>query len=976
MNQQVRLSLHRLFGAAGMIRQKVYTRLASFCVEYAHSDEPVPFEKRKELKYLPIAPGQCWSDTPYGCGWFHLTATVPQKAKGKHVAFLIALGGEGCLIDNDGNPVDGLTKIGGFIEALQPAVAKRLIEYKQNADGGETLDLWIEAGNNHMLSDIFKRAYFKQADIVEVRDDIKAYYYDYLALLMQAGVCEEGKRYTITAALKASRKAAKHYAPEDVANARAVLAEEMKNGEQNPYTVYATGHAHLDLAWLWPIRETKRKAVRTFTNALSNIEKYDGYIFGASQPQQFAWMEKEYPTLFARLKEQIEAGRIEVQGGMWVECDTNVTSGESLIRQNLYGKRYWKEKFGKDMNFCWLPDVFGFSGNLPQILKKCGMDYFLTIKLSWCEHNKFPHRTFVWEGIDDSSVLVSMPPEETYNSDGTPYGIAKAVKNFPEKDVLQEFQMLYGIGDGGGGPGEGHIESVMREGHMAGMPKVVMTPAQTYFDRLGGYADKLPRYKGELYLEKHQGTYTTQGKNKWYNRKIETLLHNVELVGAAASLKGYRYPAARVEEIWKEVLLYQFHDIIPGSSIKRVYDESVARYGILYDELEAIEREALSYLKGEGDNALNATSYDIDRVVERNGKYYRFRAPAYGTGALIPAEENPALKAENGVLENEYLRVTIGKDGNLDQIVVKETGKEYAGRFMNRLNVYRDKRLYYNAWDIDINYTKKAPTAFTLESVSYQTESGAAIAVCKYRYGKSTLTQKIELKSGSRLVEFTTTVDWQETHKMLRAEFRPAVFAPQVTCDIQMGNLKRSTGDRSKIEKAQFEISAHKWIDVSENGYGLSVLSDCKYGWRVKEGLISLNMLRSPMWPAKNADKGTHIIRYALYPHEGDCYDANTAREGYFFNNPPIAAEGSALQSFVASDNPHVVVETVKPSENGEGIIVRMYEDSGASTTAKLSVSFPYRSVVETDLIETELGAIDDLTLTFKPFEIRTFLFR
>ncbi|MBO5776172.1 MAG: alpha-mannosidase, partial [Clostridia bacterium] len=428
-----------------------------------------------------------------------------------------------------------------------------------------------------------------------VNEEAKSTYYDALALEYQISL-DECKGVKKKSARRALHKALAIAAKGDYKGASEILKAEYQVGEENPFTIYATGHAHLDLAWLWPIRETKRKAARTFANQLRNMERYPDYVFGASQPQQFAWMEEMYPELFEELKAAVARGQLEVQGGMWVECDTNVTSGESLIRQNLYGKRYWKEKFGKDMRMCWLPDVFGFSGNLPQILKKCGMDYFLTIKLSWNEHNKFPHRAFVWEGIDDSDVVVHMPPDETYNSEGNAWSLMNAIRNFPEKDKVKNISMLYGIGDGGGGPGEGHIEMLRHESDMKELPKVKFAHTIDFFDKLNEQKDELVRHKGELYLEKHQGTYTSQSNNKMNNRKIEFALHNVEFLASVAAKKGYVYPKEKIEKIWKEVLLYQFHDIIPGSSIHRVYEESVARYEVMLGELKEIREDILAFL--------------------------------------------------------------------------------------------------------------------------------------------------------------------------------------------------------------------------------------------------------------------------------------------------------------------------------------------------------------------------------------------
>ncbi|MFA5449636.1 MAG: glycoside hydrolase family 38 C-terminal domain-containing protein [Clostridia bacterium] len=974
----VRVKANRELAA---IKRRVYTKVGKLKAQYVYSKEPIPYGEIDPDTLKNIRPGQIWSKEDFGCAWFKFKGRVPESASGKHIAMLIGLGAEGCLFDKDGTPIQGLSSLNGFIETHQPTIGKRYIDFTPSAEGGEEIDIWVEAGNNKLLPGLFwAKAIFKQADIVAVRDDIKDLYYDYLALFLQLQDenPQSKKHASIKTALKAASAATKKYDAAAVQEARNILKAEMANGEDSPYTVYSTGHAHLDLAWLWPMRETKRKAGRTFANALRNMERYPEYIFGASQPQQFEWIEDIYPKQFKQIKAAIESGAMEVQGGMWVESDTNVPSGEALIRQNLYGKRYWKEKFNKDMNFCWLPDVFGFSGNLPQILKKSGMDYFLTIKLSWNEHNKFPSNSFIWEGIDDSQVLVHMPPEGNYNSDAAPFSVAFARDNYVEKDVSKNFGMLYGVGDGGGGPGEIYIELALRQQDMKGLPKVKLSPAQKLFEALDKERDKFSVYKGELYLEKHQGTYTTQSKNKYFNRKLEILLHNVEFLYTAAAEKGLEYPREALDRIWKEVLLYQFHDIIPGSSIKRVYDESVPRYEKMQEELFALRDTALDALKsGKKLTAVNLTGYTVNELIRKDDKAYTAVIPPYGAAQLKEYKDTGAIKADDNTIESDLYIIKFGSNGNITSLVDKKTNKDHAGDYLNKLSVYKDKRLYYNAWDIDINYTKKKPAEFKLIGASTKSYGSFAVRENLYSYGKSSLTQKIIVTEGKPLIEFSTVVDWQETHKMLRAEFRPAVFADEVVCDIQMGSLKRSTKNETSVEKAQFEISAHKWVDVSENGEGFSVITDCKYGWRIKEGLMSLNLLRSPMWPAKDADKGTHSIKYALYPHTGDVFEAETAKHAYIFNNPPVISDDEVvLPSYAQSSAPNIVIETIKTAESGEGVIIRAYEDTGRATQGSIKTAAKYTEVYETDLIENITNPADLETIEFKPFEIKTFLLK
>ncbi|MBO7156758.1 MAG: alpha-mannosidase [Clostridia bacterium] len=957
-----------------------YKKVGTLTAEYSPSAEPVPYAQREELSYRTIKKGQVWARKSYACAWFHFRGTIPECAKGKKVAALFAIGSEGLVYDRNGNPKQGITGLRSFVEFAQPASGKKYYEITDCAEGNEVLDIWMDCGNNHMLGDIDMTVKLNQADIVVVNEEAKSTYYDALALVYQISL-DECKGVKKKSARRALHKALAIAAKGDYKGASEILKAEYQVGEENPFTIYATGHAHLDLAWLWPIRETKRKAARTFANQLRNMERYPDYVFGASQPQQFAWMEEMYPELFEELKAAVARGQLEVQGGMWVECDTNVTSGESLIRQNLYGKRYWKEKFGKDMRMCWLPDVFGFSGNLPQILKKCGMDYFLTIKLSWNEHNKFPHRAFVWEGIDDSDVVVHMPPDETYNSEGNAWSLMNAIRNFPEKDKVKNISMLYGIGDGGGGPGEGHIEMLRHESDMKELPKVKFAHTIDFFDKLNEQKDELVRHKGELYLEKHQGTYTSQSNNKMNNRKIEFALHNVEFLASVAAKKGYVYPKEKIEKIWKEVLLYQFHDIIPGSSIHRVYEESVARYEVMLGELKEIREDILAFLgnKVEGvPTAINFNGVPFKGKVVYKDKWYNVDVPAYGSAKLTPyvAPERSLFSQTDDTIENDVYVVRFNQYGHIVSVYEKKTETEHCGKYFNKLSVYNDKRLHYNAWDIDINYTKQMPAEFKLQSYNVIVEDGAIIRENVYKYGKSKITQKVILRAGCPLIDFVTMVDWHETHKMLRAEFRPKNYADQVTCDIQMGNLKRSTRNQTKVEKAQFEICAHKWVDVSNENGGCSIITGSKYGWRAKEGLLSLNLLRSPVYPDPTCDRGSHTIRYAIYPHAGDYNEANTQSVAYNYNNAVYVTDYDVeIASQFNSSDEHVKIETVKMAENGEGVVVRMYEDTGVARKACITTAFE-GTAYETNMIEEVIGEVDLNNLIFKPFEIKTIVIK
>ncbi len=961
----------------GLIRRKVFTKIGELEAHYIAASEPIPFEKRQEQPLQPIKVGGVWG-VNYDCAWFNFKGTVPETSRGKKISAIINVGWEGSLFDKDGTPQDGLSKIEFITNVVQPIKAKQELELFDSAKGGDQIDIWVEGGYNQTLVKRVSHAKLKRADIVEVREDIRALYYDYYALYTQALVIKNAeKRKRIRVALALAGKLMMGFSPESVQKARDVLLEEYNWGEEGANTVYATGHAHIDLAWLWPIRETRRKAYRTFANQLQNIEKYDGYVFGASQAQLFQWVKEDYPALFAKIKEKVAQGSIEIQGGMWAESDTNIPCGESLIRQSVYGMEFWKKEFGITPKVCWLPDVFGFSGNLPQIVKKCGMDYFLTIKLSWNEFNKWPYNSFLWKGIDDSEIIMHMPPYDNYVAEGNAVSVEATVQMNAEKDKIPVASLLFGIGDGGGGPSEGHMQSITRATRQKGMSKTVLAPAVKVFEELENYRDKMTSHKGELYLEKHQGTLTTQAKGKLYNRKCEQALHDVEFLSLLANTYGYTYPKEQLDTIWKEVLLYQFHDIIPGSSINRVHKEVEERYAILLDELDALKQKALDSLnKLDKTVAVNTTPFAREEYIKHDNHWYQVNIAPYAIAPLKQAKDIIQPNSSYDSIENDLLRITFGKDGNIVNLKTKPDNAEHSKVFLNRLNVYRDKRMIHDAWDIDIKYHKKTTRQFKLVDFTTEVDGPKVIRTNTYKYGKSSLIQKVILTTGIPYVEFETVVNWQETHKMLRADFRPMTYSDKVRCDIQFGNLKRSTKDETSIEKAQFEICAHKWVNLDDGEYGISLINDSKYGHRVKEGLISLNLLRSPVYPDPYADRGEQHFRYALYPYKGNFEDSLTQEYAYAFNNPITITKGLEYPSFASSNRKNIVIETVKKSNDGQGTLLRIYESQGKATVAKIACGQNYVECYQTNMLEEGGEPINLEALSFTPYEVKTIILK
>ena len=959
------------------VKSRIFTTISKLSVSVLRSKEPIPFADRQKLQYKPINIGEKWGGA-FDCAWFNMSGTVPLTAKGQHIFVVIDINGEGCIMDKDGTPVKGLARVLGFSEALNEIVGKKTYEITKCANGTEDINLWIEGGNNGGLLKM-KDAKLKRADITVYNAEMAALYFDLLTLyIFVVSLSRKSAKYKqIMSTLRKALSIINSYSDAEIKQAREILAVDLNKQSDDDFTFYSSGHAHLDLAWLWPIRETKRKAGRTMANQIDLINNYPDYVYSASQPQMYEWLKNIYPGLYAKVVKAVSNNRLEPVGGMWVEPDCNLPSGESLVRQVLYGKRFFREEFGKDIKTVFLPDVFGYNGALPQIMKKSGIEYFLTSKMSWNNYNKFPYHSFLWKGIDGTPVLAHLSPAGNYNTDLTGGFINKAYDNYKEKDT-KVASILFGAGDGGGGPSKVNVEMLNRQVNLEGVKKLKAASVNSFFEELNKKRDILPVWQGELYLEKHNGTYTTQAKNKLYNRKIENLLHDVETLATFAHFtKGYKYPSDKLNIIWKEMLLYQFHDIIPGSSIKRVYDECIPRYLEMMNELSDIKNEIIKHLSiDKQPTVINTTSYKRSEWVTDGSDWFIGEAEPYSSAKLKVGNSKEVSYDEIGIYSDK-LSVKFWTDGSISSLIDKAIGKEFAGERLNRLTVYRDKKLAFNAWDIDAMYINHSKGCFRLISQNTFVDGARVIRRNFMAYNKSTIKQDIILTAGCPYVEFVTTVDWQETHKMLRADFVPSIYADEVTCNIQFGNIRRSTKTDNIIDYAQYEICAHKWVDVSNDGYGLALLNDCKYGHRVKDGLISLNLLRSTVYPDKTADRGVHTFRYALYPHSNSAEQSEVVKLGYTFNNPmEIINSNVDIHKFVSIDNDQVIIETIKKAEDSEGIVVRLYESIGQTANAKLSMSLNNFRAFEINLIEDIEGDIDINNLTFHPFEIKTILFQ
>lgn len=820
-----------------------------------------------------------------------------------------------------------------------------------------------------------------------------------------------------------------------------------KEKKKTSVTVHSIGHTHIDVAWKWPLKQTRQKTVRSFRTVLNLMERYPEYKFMSSQAQLYEFVKEEAPGLYEQIKEKIAEGRWEAEGGAWLEPDCNLSSGESLIRHILYGRHFFEKELGAPANeVFWLPDVFGYSAALPQIMKKSGLSYFMTTKLGWNEYNKFPYDTFKWRGIDGSEVLTYLITTRDYirqydlarpTSNSTTYNglqnadhIMGTWQRYQNKDVSHDVLTCYGYGDGGGGPTEEMLEQSRRlEYGVVKCPQVHQTFVKDFFHILEKNMDtkRLPVWSGELYLEFHRGTYTSMAKNKWYNRRCEFLNGDAEFYSVLAMLNGrnWEYPQKELEKNWKLLLLNQFHDILPGSAIEEVYKDSEEQYQEILASDREIIKKAQSHILGEEKGAKaglavwNGLSFERTGLVEMDMNASGLELPSQETedGKILYLVSNVPSKgyrtyenemaAEGNVLEEvitdekdcplkirtPFYEVEFNGQGEFVSLYDRREKRELLkkGTCGNRLLVYEDRPLEFDAWNIDSTYQEHV---WNLDDVTEfkVTENGALRGTLSIRriFMDSVLEQKICFYKHTARIDFKTTVDWNEHQLLLKTEFPLDIRCEEAAYEIQFGNVKRATHKNTTWNQAMFEVCAHKWADISEYGYGAALLNDCKYGYSINDSVMALTLIKSGIFPNPNADQGRHEFTYAFYPHKGDFRCGNVIQEAYDLNCPLqgqiCQGEGKEEQSFLQIEEPNIIVDTVKKSENGEDIIVRFYEAYGMRTTvhAKFPL-FEGFTVSECDCMEevNSLNLEEDylkeqkwnknaLEFQMKPYEIKT----
>ena len=805
---------------------------------------------------------------------------------------------------------------------------------------------------------------------------------------------------------------------------RKALYEDMAGYED----VIATciGHTHIDVAWWWTVAQTREKVGRSFATVLKLMDEYPNYKFMSSQPQLYAFLKERYPELYEKAKQRIKEKRWEPEGGMWVEADCNLTSGESLVRQFMHGKRFFKEEFGVDNRILWLPDVFGYSGALPQIMKKCGIDYFMTTKLAWNQFNKVPYDTMMWRGIDGTEVLthlittlgVSQPIKDyftTYNGMLHPDAIMGGWMRYQNKDINNDILVSYGYGDGGGGPTREMLETSIRmEKGIKGIPKVRQEFSRTYFEELEERVKgdrRLPVWEGEFYFEYHRGTYTSMARNKRSNRKAELGLMDLELLSVLAQAQA-AYPAEELDRMWKKVLINQFHDILPGSAIHEVYEVTKEEYAALQKEIKALEEERLHALVGDGEGItiFNTTGHDRSDIVElgeihaealkdAEGVIYPVQKTAegavvyvehlpskgYKTFAAVSSEieqKTPFVLVDDHTLETPFYTIHLDAEGRFDRIYDKENDREVLqdGKKGNQFRMYEDKPMCFDNWDVDIYYTEKYWDVNDVISMEW-TECGPVRATLEMerKESNSVIRQKIHFYADRRRIEFETYVDWKEHQTLLKVHFPVNVHTDEATFDVQFGNLTRKVHTNTSWDKARFESCGQKWIDLSEGHYGVSMLNDCKYGHSVKDSDMALTLIKSGIEPNPVADQEEHYFTYAIYPHAEKWQEAKTVEQAYDLNQPAIAVAGGkpgSMLSKASVDRSNVVLETIKCAESGHGIIIRMYESENALTKTNLVVEGNYNKAFACNLLEEEEAELElkdgVVCVQLKPYEVVT----
>ncbi|TGO04626.1 alpha-mannosidase [Serinibacter arcticus] len=959
--------------------------------------EPIAPADGRALDYTPFEVGSAWGRA-WGTTWFRLAGDVPADFAGRRVELLVDLGFD---INMPGFQCEGLvyTADGEPVKSLNPR--NQWVTVAEEATGGEKVNLFLEAASNPVLLDYHpflptqegdittsspRHLYtFRHADLAVFEAEVHELSLDVEVLLeLQAELPESSpRRMKILQALDDALDVLDlQRIPQTAADARAALAPALAQpAEASAHVVSAVGHAHIDSAWLWPVRETIRKVARTSSTMTELIGQTDDFLYGMSSAQQYAWIKEHRPEVYAKVKAAVADGRFLPLGGMWVESDTVMPTGESLVRQFLYGQQFFEQEFGQRPAGVWLPDSFGYSPALPQLMRRAGFEWFFTQKISWNQVNKFPHHTFAWEGIDGSRMFTHFPSMDTYNSQLSGMEVAKASRQFRESRVASGSIAPVGWGDGGGGTTREMTGKAERLADLEGSAKVRWEHPNAFFERAKEELPKPPVWVGELYLELHRATLTSQHQTKQGNRLTEHLLVEAELWSATASVRtGLTYPHDELDALWKQVLLLQFHDILPGTSIAWVHREAVEQYARIAAEATAIIERAQEALAGDG----------AQRVVFNASPLARDGVGGHAADVARPAPGEVSLTESDGgvVLANDLVRVTISAEGLVTSAVDLTTGRESiaAGAEANLLQLHQDFPNMWDAWDVDRYYRNRVEDLRSLESLTHEVVDGVAHVRIERAFSASRVVQELVLRPGSRTLEIAQSTAWHETEKFLKLAFPLAIQAEHTAAETQFGYSKRVTHTNTSWEAAKFETSMHRFVHVGEPGFGAALVTDSTYGFDVTRDAdpeagvtttLRLSLLRAPRFPDPDTDQGEQTHRYGFVI---GATTADATRAGLALNLPARERTGSPVEALVTASE-GVVVSGVKLAADRSGdLVVRVYEPEGRRVRGTVRIaagSAGIAAVHEASLIEDVQGAVEvtdgAIALELTPFEVRTY---
>lgn len=1005
------------------------TRTATYTV-------PVQYENYSDWNDIRL--GESWSCRFDQARWFEAEVVVPESFAGKRLVLELNLGGEG-VVSINGQMKSSLAfyyKPGHSV--LSGVIRPRTrVDVTDCAEAGQVLH--ISAQMNINYKDHYKSTRFQKysddittsytlagAELCVVDEAAEGYYFDVTNLLDAANLLytpadfamsklqtckldlqfdrllrnmnrDAGLRQRMIEGIQQSMAVIPFfYDPEEmrraVPEARKILQDAMAELPRvDRGTVYATGFSHVDMVWLWQEKHTVRKLANTFLNALALLDRYPEYIFSFSQPYAFQLLEEHYPEIFARVQQMVAAGRIDPVGNLWVEMDTNLTGGEAMVRQLLYGRAYYRKKFGKDSDVFFMPDSFGYTASLPQVMAKSGIKYFFTDKLAaFNDRYRFPHTFFQWQGIDGTKVPAYLE-RCSYNGCLNCERVDETYHRTEDKRIVDCAYVTVGYGDGGGGADYVMAENGRRLQDMPGVPKVKMATVSHFFEEATQKLQEFPIWNDELYLDGHRGTYTTHADAKKNNRRSEFALRETEIAAwMREQALGIAYPAEELEKLWKLILPMQFHDTLPGTCItqayedcKAVYDEFFRRQKALLNEILADLTAAVPHNQGQR-VAWNFLPWERTGLVQTEDGLRAVTVPSMGYKLITPQKSGSSVQVTTTSMENRFFKITLNEKGHLTSLFHKETGREALRAPSNVLELFEDPaRPTLSAWDIHPEYQNVMQTIDEVAAmeVTEQSDTRGVLRIVR-KFHNSTVTQDITLYADIPRVDFVTHVDWQEDMRLMKAAFYPAVQTSKASYEIQFGAIERPTHRNTDYDEMRFEACAHKWADLSQSDFGVSLLNDCKYGYDILDGKMRITLLRAPMEPDHKADRGEHDFVYSLYPHAGTWSAGGTVRAGFELNVPlhtcdAAAAEGSVPQSFVQVSNPNVVLDTVKKAEDGNGYIFRLYEACGGGGQVTLTLPNRIQSVVSCNLMEENEETVpaegNSFTFETTPYCIHTF---